>query len=186
MSDSEQSYTPVAFNSEKDDPEDLPFNHQDYYAGKKRSRAYRISMFLVRLFCLLLIAGFVFKFWDIFSHLQTSLDHIEEVVTKEPDGMSSPSSGPGFVGHPVKQCVNPQKRPAWHELSVSEKMEYIRAVNCLPTKPSYIHPNSTVYDDFTWLHIVDGDQSKSILTPTQNIRVINIRSSLCSCKSTMA
>ncbi|KAH8585681.1 hypothetical protein B0O99DRAFT_530259 [Bisporella sp. PMI_857] len=72
--------------------------------------------------------------------------------------MSSPSSGHGFIGHPVKQCVNPQKRPAWHELSVSEKMEYIRAVNCLPTKPSYIHPNSTVYDDFTWLHIVDGDQ----------------------------
>lgn len=156
MSNSEQSYTPV---NEKEDLEDLPFNRHEHYASKKRSRTYHVAIFLLRFVCLILLAGFVFEFWGIFSNIQSSLDDIETSMESHQPETSHDQPIMGATPHMVKQCMNPKKRPAWHELSVSEKMEYIRAVNCLPTKPSYIHPNSTVYDDFTWMHIVDGDQS---------------------------
>ena len=158
-------------NSEKEDTEDGVFDRQEYYSAKKRSRTNRIASFLLRLVALVLAAAFVFKFWDIFSRMQRSLDHIETEMMDLPVEPGSPNH-PGLAApHPQppppsssspKKCVNPERRPAWHELSIPQRLEYIEAVKCLATKDSYINPNSTLYDDYTWMHIMDGDLSTSI------------------------
>ena len=179
MAEKEQSYRPVSTNSDREDTEDGVFDRQEYYTSKKRSRTHRIASFLLRLVALVLAAAFVFKFWDIFSRMQRSLDHIETEMMDHPappggsnhpnmapsQPQSQPQPQPHPPPHPSKKCVNPQRRPAWHELSIPQRLEYISAVNCLATKESYINPNSTLYDDYTWMHIMDGDLGASISSP---------------------
>ena len=190
----EQPYTPVSMSSEKEDTEDGVFDRQEYYAAKKRSRTHRIASFLIRLVALVLAAAFVFKFWDIFSRMQRSLDHIETEMMDLPHGpVANPSAM--IPSHPEthpptppsKKCVNPQRRPAWHELTIPQRLEYIKAVNCLATKESYINPNSTLYDDYTWMHIMDGDLGTivSLFSPENSILTTS-RSTFCCSKSAMA
>ncbi|KUJ23230.1 Di-copper centre-containing protein [Mollisia scopiformis] len=54
-------------------------------------------------------------------------------------------------------CTRPTIRRSWLTLTNAEKKNYIDAVKCLSTKPSYMVPNTTLHDDFTWIHIKDGN-----------------------------
>ncbi|KAF2223082.1 monooxygenase [Elsinoe ampelina] len=49
-------------------------------------------------------------------------------------------------------CSNPTIRREWRQLSPVEQQNYIDAVLCLKTKPSRIGLNSSLYDDFPYVH----------------------------------
>ncbi|KAI1845478.1 hypothetical protein JX265_012423 [Neoarthrinium moseri] len=49
-------------------------------------------------------------------------------------------------------CTDPAVRVEWRTLTTVERAEYITAVKCLATKPSILGLNSTLYDDFPWVH----------------------------------
>ena len=49
-------------------------------------------------------------------------------------------------------CTSPSKRPEWRHLSKAQKTKYIKAVQCLTTKPSRIGLNTSLYDDFAYVH----------------------------------
>ncbi|GKU08005.1 unnamed protein product, partial [Fusarium langsethiae] len=51
-----------------------------------------------------------------------------------------------------KSCENPIKRVEWRQLDQSARQQYVDAVLCLTTKPSRIGLNSTLYDDFPYVH----------------------------------
>jgi tyrosinase len=51
-----------------------------------------------------------------------------------------------------QKCTNPQKRPEWRELSEAGQQSYIDAVLCLKTKPSRLGLDTTLYDDFPYVH----------------------------------
>lgn len=53
---------------------------------------------------------------------------------------------------PLWTCPEPITRREWRELSGPEKSEYLAAVKCLATRPSKLHDNGTLYDDFPWVH----------------------------------
>lgn len=44
-------------------------------------------------------------------------------------------------------------RREWRELSITERRAYVEAVTCLTTKPSRLHLNTSLFDDFTYVHI---------------------------------
>ena len=63
--------------------------------------------------------------------------------------------GKGLSSHispAVSTCTNPITRHEWRTLSVTEKDDYIAAVQCLRDRPSRLGLNQTLYDDFPWLH----------------------------------
>ncbi|KAI1464569.1 Di-copper centre-containing protein [Daldinia caldariorum] len=49
-------------------------------------------------------------------------------------------------------CENPAVRKEWRTLSTDERNSYISAVKCLATKPSMLGLNTTLYDDFPYVH----------------------------------
>ena len=49
-------------------------------------------------------------------------------------------------------CVQPATRREWRTLSTPDKDAYIKAVQCLATRPSKLLENGTMYDDFPWVH----------------------------------
>ena len=49
-------------------------------------------------------------------------------------------------------CTNPSLRKSWNDATTSERSSYIKAVLCLATKPSKLGHNTTLYDDFTYVH----------------------------------
>ncbi|KAI1804823.1 Di-copper centre-containing protein [Daldinia bambusicola] len=49
-------------------------------------------------------------------------------------------------------CENPAVRKEWRTLSTDERNSYISAVKCLTTKPSTLGLNTTLYDDFPYVH----------------------------------
>ncbi|CEF88219.1 hypothetical protein SNK03_012974 [Fusarium graminearum] len=51
-----------------------------------------------------------------------------------------------------KSCENPTKRVEWRQLDQTVRQQYVDAVLCLTTKPSRIGLNSTLYDDFPYVH----------------------------------
>ncbi|KAH7252774.1 hypothetical protein BKA59DRAFT_492592 [Fusarium tricinctum] len=51
-----------------------------------------------------------------------------------------------------KTCENAPKRIEWRQLDQSARPQYVDAVLCLGTKPSRIGLNSTLYDDFPYVH----------------------------------
>ena len=53
-------------------------------------------------------------------------------------------------------CVSPETRRPWRSLSRAERVEFIDAILCLSTKPSFLIPNTTIYDDFTRIHALNG------------------------------
>lgn len=118
--------------------QDLPFQ------PKKKSAMRRAGSFVF--YCILLLIGAlaVFKAWDFVVTLEDTLEALEM---------------DGGARQPAK-CTTPSIRRSWTTLSDGEKLEYINAVNCLATRPSYINSNSTVYDDFSYMHILHGNMSE--------------------------
>jgi tyrosinase len=51
-------------------------------------------------------------------------------------------------------------RVEWRQLSSVDQQQYIDSVLCLKTKPSRIGLNSSLYDDFTFVHFTLNKQSK--------------------------
>ncbi|PVH90604.1 Di-copper centre-containing protein [Periconia macrospinosa] len=49
-------------------------------------------------------------------------------------------------------CTNPEKRVEFRTLDAVAQKQYTDAVMCLSTKPSTIGLNTTLYDDFTYIH----------------------------------
>ncbi|CAJ2509338.1 Uu.00g143640.m01.CDS01 [Anthostomella pinea] len=52
----------------------------------------------------------------------------------------------------ASSCTEPASRPEWRTLPDDTKAEYISAVKCLTTKPSRIGLDTTLYDDFPYVH----------------------------------
>ncbi|KAI0014687.1 hypothetical protein F4780DRAFT_767260 [Xylariomycetidae sp. FL0641] len=50
-------------------------------------------------------------------------------------------------------CTDPAIRKEWRALTDDNKAEYISAVQCLATKPSKLGLDSTLYDDFPYIHM---------------------------------
>ncbi|KAI1071786.1 hypothetical protein LB507_005468 [Fusarium sp. FIESC RH6] len=51
-----------------------------------------------------------------------------------------------------KTCKNAPKRLEWRQMDESTRKQYTDAVQCLPTRPSRIGLNTTLYDDFPYIH----------------------------------
>lgn len=118
---------------------DTNLEKQDLFIVSRRKG--RVQCFgLVFLLCLvfLLTGLYVFKFWDFLSVLKVKLDQQSTATEK---------------------CTSPVLRPSWNKMSHEKKKRYIDAVLCLAKRPSHIHSNSTVYDDFTYIHIDNGLRS---------------------------
>lgn len=49
-------------------------------------------------------------------------------------------------------CVNPALRQEWSNATSAQRTSYLKAVLCLNTKPSRIGLNSSLYNDFPWVH----------------------------------
>lgn len=49
-------------------------------------------------------------------------------------------------------CTNPIKRVEFRSLEIAARKQYTDAVKCLATKPSMLGLNTTLYDDFTYVH----------------------------------
>ena len=61
-----------------------------------------------------------------------------------------------------QSCTEPTKRVEWRELPSSQQQSYIDAVLCLKTKPSRIGLNTSLYDDFAFVHARYNQESKSL------------------------
>lgn len=53
---------------------------------------------------------------------------------------------------PRATCTSPKLRKEWSKATRAEQTSYIKAALCLATKPSRIGLQSTLYDDFGWVH----------------------------------
>jgi len=65
--------------------------------------------------------------------------------------------GTSYVRNSVltdSRCINPPIRSEWRSLSTQQRKEYIKAVNCLASKPSLLKWKSTAtrFDDFVAVH----------------------------------
>lgn len=56
------------------------------------------------------------------------------------------------ISTPVSSCVSPPIRREWRTLNTAAKRDYIKAVQCLATRPSQVGSNGTLHDDFPWIH----------------------------------
>lgn len=69
-----------------------------------------------------------------------------------------------FVASP-SPCKEPPIRREWRALTLSERIDFFQAVNCLSTKPSRWGLNGTLYDDFALLHGRIGSWCQCIQLP---------------------
>ncbi|OOF98338.1 hypothetical protein ASPCADRAFT_395107 [Aspergillus carbonarius ITEM 5010] len=60
---------------------------------------------------------------------------------------------------PVEPASSCAIRREWRTLHATEKLEYIRAVQCLKQQPSRLGYAHTLYDDFPYVHIHTGNSS---------------------------
>jgi tyrosinase len=44
----------------------------------------------------------------------------------------------------------------WRDLNKTQKRDYISAVVCLTEKESVFEPESSLYDDFAYMHVFEG------------------------------
>jgi hypothetical protein len=54
-------------------------------------------------------------------------------------------------------CSTISLRREWRTLTSDQRQNYIRAVQCLKTRPSRLGLNHTLYDDFPWIHSRVGE-----------------------------
>lgn len=68
---------------------------------------------------------------------------------------------------PVEPASSCAIRREWRTLHATEKLEYIRAVQCLKQQPSRLGYAHTLYDDFPYVHIHTGNSCRySMRTPS--------------------
>jgi hypothetical protein len=72
---------------------------------------------------------------------------------------SSGTESPSVTSSTASSCIHSGVRKEWRTLSSNEKQSYISAVQCLSTKPSKLSTNTTLYDDFGYVHTVVGHTS---------------------------
>ncbi|KAG8694089.1 hypothetical protein FRC09_010063, partial [Ceratobasidium sp. 395] len=72
-----------------------------------------------------------------------------------------------LAGNALGACTNPAVRKEYRTLTVAEKTEFVRAINCLSSLPhgtkltktriaggiSLINSTSSLYDDWVYLHM---------------------------------
>jgi hypothetical protein len=63
-----------------------------------------------------------------------------------------------------QQCTSPKLRKEWSKATRAEQQSYIDAALCLATKPSRLGLNTTLYDDFGWIHGILFGESKYLPT----------------------
>ncbi len=80
------------------------------------------------------VIAYISDYGYIKSKPETSSDD-----TAQPDSTPTNSSG----------CII---RREWRTLTEAEKDHYISSVRCLNTLPSKLHTNSSLYEDFPWIH----------------------------------
>lgn len=59
----------------------------------------------------------------------------------------------------AKGCTKPVKRVEFRTLDNTVRKQYTDAVVCLTTKPSMLGLNTTLYDDFTYVHTQLNEES---------------------------
>lgn len=59
-----------------------------------------------------------------------------------------------------QSCTEPVLRVEWRSLSSEEQQSYIDAVLCLKTKPSRNGLNTTLFDDFPFVHTRYNQESQ--------------------------
>lgn len=62
-------------------------------------------------------------------------------------------------------CKNPSKRVEWRLLPKADQKLYQNSVLCLTTKPSRLGLNSTLYDDFPFVHAQLNNESQFVPVP---------------------
>ncbi|KAH9904286.1 hypothetical protein F4778DRAFT_731979 [Xylariomycetidae sp. FL2044] len=77
---------------------------------------------------------------------------LTRVVALSALGFFSLTTGTPIRGQRQAACTEPAVREEWRTLSDDIKAEYISAVKCLATKPSRLGLDSSLYDDFPWVH----------------------------------
>ncbi|KAI9683473.1 MAG: hypothetical protein M1822_006013 [Bathelium mastoideum] len=73
------------------------------------------------------------------------------------------SKSPTTAEPAVTSCKHPVVRREWRSLSVDQKRDYSRAVNCLRETPSRLGLNQSLYDDFPYVHSRIGEYCKTIV-----------------------
>lgn len=69
---------------------------------------------------------------------------------------------PSDISPRQSACTSPKLRKEWSKATRAEQQSYIKAVLCLATKPSRIGLETTLYDDFAYVHSSLTMQSESI------------------------
>lgn len=69
---------------------------------------------------------------------------------------------PSDISPRQSTCTSPKLRKEWSKATRAEQQSYINAVLCLATKPSRIGLQTTLYDDFAYVHSSLTMQSESI------------------------
>lgn len=59
---------------------------------------------------------------------------------------------PSDISPRQSTCTSPNLRKEWSKATRAEQQSYIKAVLCLATKPSRIGLQTTLYDDFAYVH----------------------------------
>jgi len=78
---------------------------------------------------------------------------------------SNPNPNPNPSSNEIKarqQCTSPKLRKEWSKATRAEQQSYIDAALCLATKPSRLGLNTTLYDDFGWIHGILFGESEYI------------------------
>lgn len=57
---------------------------------------------------------------------------------------------------PQNPCGHPPDRREWRTLSGIQRHGYLKAVLCLKRSPSRLGMNQSLYDDFPWVHAIQG------------------------------
>lgn len=59
-----------------------------------------------------------------------------------------------LVGLITAQCTNPVTHVEWRELTSGQQTNYLRAVQCMRTKPSKLKKGGarTIWEDLVWVH----------------------------------
>jgi hypothetical protein len=74
------------------------------------------------------------------------------------------TESPSVTSSSASSCIHSGVRKEWRTLSSNEKQSYISAVQCLSRKPSKLSTNTTLYDDFGYVHTIVGHTSKKIIS----------------------
>ena len=116
------------------DEEDLKLGNDSYHHSN--GVTVKIGPNSVLLLAVLLLSSIVSTWIQAFN---TRLPLLQKTVTPT-------SHEPSWV------CQRPTTRREWRTLSEPERLDYVAAVKCLAHRPSKLHNNGTLYDDFPWVH----------------------------------